>query len=110
MFLLFHSFEFIQNYMPNSCESSIFLEYCNEEEILGIINNLQNGIASDIPIVAIKVARTVILPYLTTFYNSCMASGIFSKDFKISKITHIPLIPGECTFSFFCIKFRDNGQ
>ena len=73
--------------MSNSCESSVFMEDCNEQEILGIINDLQNGKASDILIVVIKVAQTVISPCLTTLYNSCFASGIFPKVLKISKIT-----------------------
>ena len=60
-----------------------------EQEILGIIIDLQNGKASDIPIVTSKVARTVISPYLTTLYNSCFASGIFPKVLKISNITPI---------------------
>ena len=34
------------------------MEDCNEQEILGIINDLQNGKSSDTPIVTIKVART----------------------------------------------------
>ena len=76
-------------YMSNSCESSIFMEDCNEQEILGIINDLPYRKASDIPIVTIKVARTVISLYLTTLYNSCFASRIFSKVLKISKITPI---------------------
>ena len=63
------------------------MEDCNEQEILGIINVLQNGKASDILIVVIKVAQTVISPCLTTLYNSCFASGIFPKVLKISKIT-----------------------
>ena len=58
------------------------MEDCNKQEILGIINDLKNGKASDIPIVAIKVARTVISPYLTAVYNSCFASGIFPKVHK----------------------------
>ena len=62
---------------------------CNEQEILGIINDLQNGKASDIPIVTIKIAQTVLSPYLLTLYNSCFASGIFPKVLKISKITPI---------------------
>ena len=66
------------------------MEDCNEQEILGIINELQNGKAIDIPIVTIiKVARTFISPYLTTLYNSCFASEIFPKVLKISKITPI---------------------
>ena len=83
------SFPPFESYMSNSCESSIFMEDCNEQEILGIINDLQNGKASDITIVTIKVARTVISPYLTSLYNSCFASGIFPKVLKISKITPI---------------------
>ena len=38
------------------------MEDCNKQEILGIINDLQNRKAGDIPIVTIKVARTVISP------------------------------------------------
>ena len=57
------SFPPFESYMSNSCKSSIFMEDCNEQEILGIINDLQNGKASEIPIVTIKVARTVISPY-----------------------------------------------
>ena len=83
------SFPPFESYMSNSCESSIFMEDCNEQEILGIINDLQNGKASDIPIVTIKIARTVISPYLTRLYNSCFASGLFPKVLKISKITPI---------------------
>ena len=63
------SFPSFESYMSNSCESSIFMEDCNKQEILGIINDLQNGKAGDIPIVTIKVARTVISPYLTTLYS-----------------------------------------
>ena len=69
------SFPLFESYMSNSNESSIFMKDCNEQEILGIINDLQNGKASDIPIVTIKVARTVISPYLTILYNSCFACG-----------------------------------
>ena len=75
--------------MSNSCESSIFIEDCNEQEILGITNDLKNRKTNDIPIVAIKVAQTVISPYLTTLYNSRFASGNFPKVLKISKITPI---------------------
>ena len=74
------SFPSFESCMSNSCESSIFMEDCNKQEILGIINDLQNGKAGDIPIVTIKVARTVISPYITTLYNSCFASGIFPKE------------------------------
>ena len=83
------SFPPFESYMSNSCESSIFMEDCNEQEILGIINDLPYRKASDIPIVTIKVARTVLSPYLTILYNSCFASGIFPKVLKISNITPI---------------------
>ena len=45
--------------MSRSSESSIFLEDCNEEEVSNIILELQNGKASDIPIIVIKAARIV---------------------------------------------------
>ena len=44
-----------ESYMSNRCESSIFREDCIDQEILGMINDLKNGKASDIPIVAIKI-------------------------------------------------------
>ena len=83
------SFPTFESYLSNSCESSIFMDDCNEQEILGIINDLQNGKASDIPIVAIKVAHTVLSSYLTTLSNCYFASGIFPKVLKISKIAPI---------------------
>ena len=70
-------------------ELSISLEDCNEEEVSNIILELQNGKASDIPIIVIKAARIVISPYLSKLYNIGIASGIFPNVLKTSKITPI---------------------
>ena len=71
--------------MSRSSESSIFLEDCDKAEVSNIILELQNGKASDIPIIVIKAARIVISPYLSKLYNIGIASGIL----KTSKITPI---------------------
>ena len=75
--------------MSRSSESSIFLEDCDEAEVSNIILELQNGKASDIPIIVIKAARIVISPYLSKLYNIGIASGIFPDVLKTSKITPI---------------------
>ena len=75
--------------MSRSSESSIFLEDCNEAEVSNTILELQNGRASDIPIIVIQAARIVISPYLSKLYNIGIASGIFPNVFKTSNITLI---------------------
>ena len=83
------SFPSFESYMSRSSESSIFLEDCDEAEVSNIILELQNGKASDIPIIVIKAARIVISPYLSKLYNIGIASGIFPDVLKTSKITSI---------------------
>ena len=83
------SFPSFESYMSRSSESSIFLEDCDEAEVSNIILELQNGKASDIPIIVIKAARIVISPYLSKLYNIGIASGIFPDVLKTSKITPI---------------------
>ena len=75
--------------MSKECDSSIFLEECNESELADIINELQNGKASDIPIILIKTASKVICPYLTKLYNNQISLGFFPKILKISIITPV---------------------
>lgn len=82
----FPSFE---SFMSKSCETSIFLEDCDEFEVLSIINELQNGKSSDIPITVVKSACNIISPYLSKLYNEQIASGIFPQILKTSKITPI---------------------
>ena len=76
------SFPSFESYMSRSNESSIFLEDCDEAEVSNIILELQNGKASDIPIIVSKAARIVISPYLNKLYNIGIASGIFPDVLK----------------------------
>ena len=84
-----NSFPSFESYMSRSCDSSINLEDCDEQEIQDIIKDLENGKSSDIPIILIKKAKNIIAPILCKLYNSCMSTGTFPKPLKISKITPI---------------------
>ena len=77
------------SYLPKSTEQSIFLEDCTEEEVSCIIKDLENGKASDIPIVLVKASRTIISKYLTVLYNSYIEQGIFPQALKVGRITPI---------------------
>ena len=44
------SFPSFESYMSTSCDTLIFLENCNQSEAELIINELQSGKSSDIPI------------------------------------------------------------
>ena len=77
------------SYLIKPIESSIFLEDCSEEEISCIIKELQTGKSSDIPIITIKAARIVIVPYLCKLYNQYMSAGSFPDLLKTSKITPV---------------------
>ena len=76
-------------YLPNSNPSSIYLNYCSPEEVDGIIKELKNGKASDIPIHVIKQSSRVISPVLYVLYNKCMKDGTFPEELKIGKISPI---------------------
>ena len=77
------------SFLSKPCESSIYLEECDEDEISEIIKELKNGKSSDIPIIVIKAARHVISPYLSKIYSEYMNLGIFPDILKISRITPI---------------------
>ena len=69
--------------------SSIYMSDCTEEEVMNIINGLENGKASDIPINVIKRSAQLICPIITRGMNDCMRSGKFPDKLKIGKITPI---------------------
>ena len=77
------------DYLPKSCQSSIFLADCTADEIAKIINDLENGKASDIPTHVIKKTSTVISEHLSKHYNDCMSKGEFPSQLKMGKITPI---------------------
>ena len=83
------SFPPFESYMSQPNKSSIFLEDCTEDEVSAIIQELQSGKASDIPIIAIKAARIIISPHLSKLYNMNIATGTFPSILKTSKITPI---------------------
>lgn len=77
------------DYLPKSESASIYLRECDNEEIMTIINELNNGKSSDIPIHVIKKSSHVITPYLTKFYNNCMQEGYFPEELKTGRISPI---------------------
>ena len=77
------------DYLPQSCPSSIYLAECTNTEVADIINELENGKASDIPVHVIKKSCYIICDYLAKLYNDCMNEGIFPDQLKTGKITPI---------------------
>jgi hypothetical protein len=77
------------DYLPNSCQSSIYLTDCTSDEVVEIINKLENGKASDIPAHVLKKSSHTISEHLSRLYNDCMHRGIFPGELKKGKITPI---------------------
>ena len=77
------------SFMGKSQESSIYLSDCEDVEIATIINELENGKASDIPIKLIKRSSHIISPILSKYYNIFMYKGEFPDVYKIGKISPI---------------------
>ena len=77
------------DYLPKSCQSSIYLSDCNEYEIKEVIDELKNGKSSDIPIHIIKKSSDIISPHLTLFFNNCMQTGVFPDELKLGRISPI---------------------
>ena len=78
-----------QDFMPRSIPNSIFLNECSTFEITQIINVLENGKSSDIPIKVIKRANSMISPILSLHFNYLMKIGKFPDMLKTGKITPI---------------------
>ena len=72
-----------QEFMPKSIPNSIFLNECSTFEITQIINELETGKSSDIPIKVIKRA------ILALHFNYLMKIGKFPDTLKTGKITPI---------------------
>ena len=68
---------------------SMFFEPCSMEEIETIINELDNGKASDISIRVLKNCSSILTTYLTTFYNVFIDLGVFPDILKIGQVTPI---------------------
>ena len=78
-----------KRFMPCSKMESMFLSECTEYEIEDIINNLQIGKSSDIPIGIIKKSSKIISPILTYHFNYLMHIGKFPDELKLGKVTPI---------------------
>ena len=76
-------------YMDKRISESIYLRNCTHDEILSIIKDLDNGKASDISITIIKKCPTIIMKYLSQFYNSFIEKGIFPSILKIGHVSPI---------------------
>ena len=72
---------------PNT--NSIVLFDTDPDEVLGVINELSNGKASDIPIKIIKKSAPIIVDKLSEYYTILMHAGIFPDVLKVGKITPI---------------------
>ena len=78
-----------QEFMPKSIPNSIFLNECSTFGITQIINELETGKSSDIPIKVIKRANSIISPILALHFNYLMKIGKFPDTLKTGKITPI---------------------
>ena len=68
---------------------SIFLNPCDEFEILEIIKGLDNGKASDISVTVLKKSCSLLSVHLTEFYNLFLERGVFPKILKTGSITPV---------------------
>ena len=76
-------------FLGKRVSESMFLEPCTDKEIENLIDDLENGKASDISIRVLKNCSRSITPYLTKFYNNFIDLGIFPDRLKIGQITPI---------------------
>ena len=76
-------------FMMPSNKNSIFLDDCSVSELLEIISQLDNNKSSDIPIRIVKKSAHIICPYLSAYFNVCMAAGSFPDVLKVGKVTPI---------------------
>lgn len=77
------------DFLKTSCASSMYLYDCTSDEVQQIINDLENGKASDIPIKLVKRSSQILGPKLSQYYNILMQKGIFPNELKVGKITPI---------------------
>ena len=77
------------NYLPKSCNSTIFLYDCTQEEVGTVISELQNGKSSDIPIKIIKKAKSKLVPLLVPCFNNFMSNGVFPDILKTGRVSPI---------------------
>ena len=80
------------NILPHllqQCDNSFFLHETSVEEVQHLISNLKEGKAlqqSDIPTKFLKMATSVVAPYLVRIYNCCMIEGVYPNELKIAQV------------------------
>ena len=77
------------DYLNPPNKNSMVLYDTDPDEVMGIIKELSNGKASDIPIKIIKKAAPIIVDKLSEYYTILMHAGIFPDNLKIGKISPI---------------------
>ena len=81
--------EGFKSYLPSSNKCSIYLRECTTDEITDIINDFDNGKASDIPVKVRKSSAHILSPVLRRHFNSLMNEGTFPDEQKIAKVSPI---------------------
>ena len=82
-------------FLPQKCNTTIFLSDCTAEEIRSLIKELENGKSSDIPIKLIKFASPIICPHLERIFNKCMREGVFPEELKIGRVGPVYKMKGD---------------
>ena len=78
-----------RKYFERSVCNSMFFNTCTAYEISEIVKELENGKASDIPIIVIKKCSTIITEHICGFMNNFIEIGIFPDILKRGCITPI---------------------
>ena len=90
------SFESFSTYLNKRVSSSIYLNIPNPTEIFNAIYCLKNNKAvghDDIPAFFLRIASSVIIPYLQVFIEFCFTEGTFSENCTIVRI--VPILKKE---------------
>ena len=86
------SFKSFSTYLNKRVSSSIYLNIPNPTEIFNAIYSLKNNKAvghDDIPAFFLRIASSVIIPYLQVFIEFCFTEGAFPENCTIARIVPI---------------------
>ena len=74
----------------NDCPTTMFRFPASDSEILKIISSLENKTSSSIDVINNRISKfsaIVLVPYLTSIFNSMTDSGVFASCLKVATIT-----------------------
>ena len=86
------SFKSFSTYLNKRVSSSIYLNIPNHTKIFNAIYSLKNNKTvghDDIPTFFLRIASSVIIPYLQVFIEFCFTEGVFPKNCTIARIVPI---------------------